>query len=313
MMKRIPYVLLLLCAVLNASTTEKVLIITHAFARPEFIEIQHKTFKKFLEDPYEYVVFDDAKTEEMSQQIKSMCALHDIRYIRIPQDIHTRPYLPRLPSEPLQRNNVRHANNVQYSCDILGFDHEGIVVILDSDMFLIRPFSITQHMRDKDVSAYVKTAPKGIRCICPALSILHMDKLPNRRSMNFNCGFAEGDVPVDSGGWTHYYFKQHPSVNVHEVSVIKSEHLYCGRIEQSIPVDTHTPEHVKRDTYQQHGFNEREIQFLLKQPNTFEFYLDKYFLHYSDGSNCYNKTQDFHAHKARIFKEFIDAILSDEH
>lgn len=313
MMKKIACLSSLLCTVLlNVCATEKVLIITHAFARPEFIEIQHKTFNRFLEDPYEFVVFDDAKTEDMSNKIEAMCNLHDIRYIRIPQEIHTRPYLPRLPTEPLQRNNIRHANNVQYSCDVLGFDHDGIVVILDSDMFLIRPFSIVKHMQNKDISAYVKTAPRGIRCICPALSILCMNKLPHNRSMNFNCGFAEGDVPVDSGGWTHYYFKQNPSVKIHEVSVLRSEELYCGRIEQGIPVDTQTAEYIKLRTYQQHNFNDNEIQFLLKQPNTFEFYLDKHFLHYSDGSNCYNKSKDFHEHKARIFKEFIEAILSDK-
>ena len=106
-------IVLLLLAIFQLSFSEKILIITHAYNRPEFIEIQHKTFQKFLADEYEFVVFNDARTDAMANQISEACQTNGVRCIRIPQEIHTRPYLPRRPGDPLQRANIRHANNTQ--------------------------------------------------------------------------------------------------------------------------------------------------------------------------------------------------------
>ena len=51
------------CFVVTYQTTtkQKILIITHNYNRPDFIEIQSATFKKFLQDDYEYVVFNDVQ------------------------------------------------------------------------------------------------------------------------------------------------------------------------------------------------------------------------------------------------------------
>ena len=93
-----------------------VLIFTHAYNRPDFIEIQHKIFQAFLEDDYEFVVFSDAPDENMARQIKQMCDKYNIECIRIPPEIHTRPYLPRWPGENNHAPAVRNVNAVM--CDI---------------------------------------------------------------------------------------------------------------------------------------------------------------------------------------------------
>ena len=65
---------------LGTSLHAKVLIYTYAYNRPDFIEIQHKTFQKFLKDDYEFVVFDDGDSaffllsdvyKHFSRQLKS--------------------------------------------------------------------------------------------------------------------------------------------------------------------------------------------------------------------------------------------------
>lgn len=52
---------------------DKVLIITHVHSRPDFIELHDKTFKAFLKDDFEYIVFNDAPNTNMSKQIEQMC------------------------------------------------------------------------------------------------------------------------------------------------------------------------------------------------------------------------------------------------
>ena len=53
--------------------SKNVLIMTYSYNRPDFIEIQNKTFKKFLKDDYTFVVFNDAPQEEVANQIIETC------------------------------------------------------------------------------------------------------------------------------------------------------------------------------------------------------------------------------------------------
>ena len=126
MLKKILFFLCVLSGFYESSEA-KVLIITHAYNRPDFIEIQAKTFKKFLLDDYEFVVFNDSPNPIMHEAIRATCKKWGVMCVPIPQDIHTMPYLPREEGDDLTRPNIRHVNCIQYSLDTLGFNHEGIV------------------------------------------------------------------------------------------------------------------------------------------------------------------------------------------
>lgn len=53
-----------------AISAEKVLIITTVYNRPDFIELQAKTFEKFLKDDYRFVVFNDARDKTCNGESK---------------------------------------------------------------------------------------------------------------------------------------------------------------------------------------------------------------------------------------------------
>lgn len=301
--------MLLFLLAMPISCIAKVLFITHSYNRPEFIEMQYKTFKKFMSDDYEYVVFNDAKDESFMHQINNTCAHNNIRCIRVPQDIHTRPYLRRMPGDNLQQANIRHANCVQYSLDVIGFDYDGIVCILDSDMFLVRPISLENYMADKHIASFMKRAPNKIFCLCPAFCILNMKMLPNKKSLDFNTGKIYG-WPVDSGGFTYYYLINHPELRVVSASSLYSHQLFLGDTHLNRSADHSIPKEVKAAFYENIGFNDTEINFLLKKPDTFEFYLDNHFLHYRDGSNDTRQSKEYHINKFQLFSEFINAILN---
>lgn len=292
----------------------KVLIITHNYNGPQFIELQQKTFRKFLKDEYEFVLFNDAKDETTARQIEQTCHSWNVTHIRIPQEIHNRPYLKRLPGDSFQRPNIRHANCCQYSMDILGFNHEEIVIMIDSDMFLIRTFDVEEYMNNKDIAAFMKGSktPTGqeIVHLCPALCFFDMRKLPDIHSLNFNCGTVKG-ASVDSGGWTYHYLEQHPQLNISYINCLASYKLFLGNYDMQIQANSTISNSAKIDSYVTHGFNEKEIQFLLKKPDTFEFFLDNIFVHYHGGSNYNNQSAAYHKNKWQIFTEFIASILND--
>ncbi|HRN78507.1 MAG TPA: hypothetical protein PLU71_04660 [Candidatus Dependentiae bacterium] len=290
--------------------SDKVLIITHQYNCPDFIKIQHATFKEFLSDDYEYVVFNDAPTEKMAHKIENTCINLGIHCIRVPQEIHTRPYLSRNPNDPLQRPNIRHANCVQYSLDILGFNHKGIVLVLDSDIFPIRPFHISNYMHGKDIAAFIKRAPNNVFCLCPVLCFLNMNNLPDKKSLNFNCGIVNESV-TDSGGFTYYYLIEHPTLVVENINVLYSHQLFLGDrgINREADDIKYVPNAVKSAFYTNLGFNKKEIDFLLKKPDTFEFYLNNHFLHFREGTNYSSASNNFINYKTQIFNEFINSIV----
>lgn len=136
----------------------KVLIFTFAYNHPDFIELQHKLFQKFLKDDYDFVVFDDSKLPEMTAEIKAVCDTYHIKHIKIVQEVHDRPYLARYhkPKWFARYNNasVRNCNVAQYALDTLGFEHDDLLILLESDVFLIKEFSFREYMKNVDLAGY---------------------------------------------------------------------------------------------------------------------------------------------------------------
>lgn len=273
----------------SAITYNNVLLITHAYNRPDFIEIQDKTFKKFLQDDYEFVVFNDAPGEPMARAIASTCQNLGIRCIRIPQSIHTQPYLPKGLGEDGNNSCKRCAHVVQYSLDILGFDHTDLVAIIDSDMFLIKPFSIRQYMKDIQLAGVPQSRENGVSCVeyfWNGLVFFDMPALPDKKSINFNCGRVEG-IGVDVGGYTYYYLKNHPD--------LRRKNIDC--------LYTHNIEELK------HIFFTKElIWFIDQSPDNIEFLIHGTFLHYRGGTNWNGKSPEYHQQKTNILHNFITQL-----
>ena len=297
------------CILPTFQATSKILIITHSYNRPDFIKIQNKTFKKFMKDEYEFIVFSDAADEEMNNEIINTCAQCNILCIRVPQEIHNRPYLTREAGDPLHRPNIRHANVVQYSMDILGFYHSGPVIVLDSDMFLIRPFSIVDELEQWDIISAMRGADNNVSYLWPGLMIFAMNKLPNKRTMNFNCGMANGAI-VDSGGHTYYYLKNNPTIKLQIIYELFGYQLFCpDRFVPEHLIDRTTPPEQQTRKLKEMGFNEKEIKFLQKKPHTIHFLFNQHFLHYRAGSNYDNQPKSFDHNKMELINEFLDDIL----
>lgn len=313
------YMKMLFCAVLTTAISyiaaADVLIFTYAYNRPDFIEQQHRTFQKFLQDDYTFVVFNDARDSSMADQIEAECDRFGIQCVRIPQEIHDRPYLHREPGVPYHNPNVRHVNCIQYSLNEMGFDHDGILILIDSDMFLTRPINMAQVMKDHDIISHMKGTKdrSGNECVYlwPGLCFLHMGRLPNKKDINFNCGIINGGS-FDSGGYTYLYLKNNPSIRSEQIPKICSYHVFCpdrfapAHMLRQMP---NVPEAQKPDKYRQMGFNDKEIKFLLQKPDSIEFYFDNHFLHYRAGTNYDGQPGSYEYCKTQIINQFIDDIV----
>ncbi len=301
-MKKLVFSLMIIFLVFSIQS--KVLLYTYAYNRPDFIEIQHKTFKKFLKDEYEFVVFNDANTLEMVQKIAQTCKKLGIECIRIPQEIHDQPYLKRWPGESYHHPAVRNCNVVQYSLDQYGFNHDDILVLLDSDVFLIKEFDIRNFMHGYDIAGLGQSKAKNKRYLWIGLVFLNMPKLPNKRELNFNCGKVDG-VSVDAGGHSYYYLQKYPQVMTNFFGGIHVTHLKCDRCQKNkVMLCKHNTQKLKKC-----GFVDHEIQFIQTGIHNAEFFLNNSFLHYRGGTNWDCKSSEYHRIKTHLLNNFINEIL----
>ena len=202
MLKKIAMALPLFWAIADVCCA-KVLIITHAYNRPDFIEMQYLTFHKYLQDEYEFIVFNDAPPGATRVAIKEACQDLGVSCIPIPTEIHVNT----------AGISERHSETIQYSLDVLGYHYEGIVAFFDSDLFLVRPLSIENLMDGFDVVSAYRLGVWGqgvhLKYFWPGLCFLRMNALPNRQSLNFNNGLIDG-YTVDTGGYTYHYLQENP-------------------------------------------------------------------------------------------------------
>lgn len=269
---------------LQTYANAKVLLFTYSYNRPDFIEIQYKTFKKFLKDDHKLIVFNDARDPHLYQQIKATCKRLGIPCIKIPQEIHDQPYLERLPGEYYHAPSIRNCNVVMYSLNNYGFKHDDILVLLDSDMFLIKEFSIREYMKGLDIAALPQSKGPDTQYLWIGLVFMNMKTMPNKTTINFNCGRVN-NACVDAGGHTHDYIVNNPNLRLQYFDTVVGQNMLISQ------------------EY------EDALSKFIQHANNVEFMLDRRFLHYRGGTNWDGKSPDYHAYKTKILHDFIDTIV----
>lgn len=301
----------LIAAIYFGPIEGKVLVVTHSYNRPDFIEYQALTLKKFLKDDYEFIVFNDGPTNKLADLIAKACEEMSIRCIRVPQEIHQQPYLPHDPWEDWNCPSVRTANAIQYSFDTLCFDYDGIVAVIDSDMFLIRDFSIADYLKDYDIAAVAqwRGSMGCVKYIWNGIMFFNMNTLPNKRSLNFNCGTILGNH-TDTGGFTYYYFKENPNAKVlymrDQLDLTDGDYIVNSyELEGRDYIDEEEVLNAVKS-------NKPLLQFMQEQPDDIQFFLDFAILHYRRAGNYHNKPNKYHKHKTEILRKFMNGILGKE-
>lgn len=297
----------------------KTIVFTTGFNRPDFIVLQYRLFEKFLEDDYEFWVISDANTPENTSKIENTCLEMGIKYAKVPQEIHDRPYLPRCPKDNFNNPNVRHCNSVQWAWDNFFSHHEGPVMVIDSDMFLIRPFSVEKTLENKHFAGVMWgtndiDTGKPYSYLWLALILFNNASLPERETICFNCGVLPSTNAIcDSGGWTNLYLNKFKDlIKIHHINYVQGHQFYCPYryADQNKQNFDLIPEEEKIKNLKARGFTEDEIALVLKKPYTIELLGNNQFLHYRAGTNYEKYSDNFLSEKDKILLEFFEKILA---
>jgi len=195
---------------------------------------------------------------------------------------------------------------VDYSLKVLGCAHDGIVALIDSDLFMTDYFSISEYMKDKQIAApfVCGNLPVDERFPWVGLSFLNMPLLPNKHEISFRCGHIR-KIWRDPGGFVPLYAKKHKVKIDHLGRPGERWALRAGRIlPPTIPALDwffSRPELVK--------FYKKMAQISPEKRTHPECFVHGTFIHYVSGTNWNKKSATMHLQKTKAFEELLDDLM----
>ena len=287
----------------------KVRVLIFHYNRPDFLEFQYQTFKKFvLDEDYELIIFNDAPNSKDEKSIQEICDKYKLQCVRYEQSWHeNNPLNEWIRSSvdsplknsffvfPLENNrpspkaifeqcSIRHCHVIQYALDHFGYNHDDIVVIMDADVFPIKPIKIRDLLIEYPLVG-IDSEFKHMHYLWVPFIAFDPKRLPNITDLKFHLDFIEG-ILCDTGSHSYHYFKDNPGVPYQ---------LYPRRSDNDFsPWD--------ELTFLKFGFNQDGID-KISWPISMEFYIDYHFIHFVGGSGIP------HLKKNQNFLDFIQCIL----
>jgi hypothetical protein len=171
--------------------------------------MQVVTLKRHMLCPYEFIVFNDAKSwpdwtnfndTTLKQKITAKCTELGIQCIEHPNDHHKGPYY----NEPSHR-----AADTMNSIWEYMKAHPAKYFILDSDMILISDFNPLTRYTGYDAAIYEQTRnlPELVRYIWPNVFYFDTQQAPHQEIIDWRC------MPrLDTGGMTRYWMASDPKL-----------------------------------------------------------------------------------------------------
>jgi hypothetical protein len=246
---------------------------TFADKRPDFIALQYKSLKHFLKDDFRFIVFNNASSQINRLRISIVCKLIGVDCVTAEEQNHADACLA-------------CAVPIQWAFHKIMSPRGGYAGIIDSDMFLVRPFSILEYLGEHNIAA-VKQIRKHVKYLWNGIMFFHLDNLPAIQDMNFMHGEIDG-INTDVGGFLHYWLKSNPNT-IRLQNILHTSHIWSGNHNLDC-----LPEAIRA------SYNE---------DYRFELY-EHAILHYGRGSNWDKQGIDFHKDKTKLLKKWVNGAIS---
>jgi hypothetical protein len=189
-------------------------IFTYAHKRPDFIELQYNSIKKYVKCNYNYTVFNNAiDNKDQYLQIKNICSKLNIKCVDIQLDpeMQTISGITNFVNNTYPNANVGTSYPIQWSFKHYVTD-EKLVCILDSDMFFINEINLEQLIIDKDI-VYIPQYRQNhnIQYVWNAFVLLNLHNKPQLKNLDWTPSPINNEN-MDVGAQT-YYFLQNNNIN----------------------------------------------------------------------------------------------------
>lgn len=208
----------------------KVKIYTYSHNRPDLIAHQYESMKKYIKDDFEFIVFNNeipggdpgsGYSEERKEEIFKVC-----------KDLNLKCIMVELEKEFEVLNGVRHVIDNHYTggSEACGYafnwgwkryasKDEGIVVLIDSDMFFIKEICFNDIVKNtnfcfvpsyRQYDQYKNSVERGTFAYSYAWNgfvIALPSKMPSPEEINWGVGYVK-NIFGDVGVHTFYYLNK---------------------------------------------------------------------------------------------------------
>ena len=201
-------------------------------------------------------------------------------------------------------------------------------MMIDSDMFLIKNFCVTDYLKDWDIAG-LSMIRGNTYYLCAYLIFFKMDNLPNKETMQFkpiaNIAFS------DTGGSMYYYFKANPFIKIryfdqnYRLLISDTFSIYAGKTDSAeftqgfyfVPKckkcqSTNSTCQHGLNFLAEYGISQEIIDLIAKKdfiPNS-ELVMKGTFIHYQAVSNYIASSQSFLMQKNEQLNNFITTLLN---
>lgn len=246
----------------------KVFTYAYGIHGEKFIPLQYGSLKRHLQDDFDYTVFDTSEDNDSRNRIQNVCRSMNVRHV--------------ISNRGLASGS--HPSGLIFSWREYALkEPSDLVLMLDFDMALMRPSSISKFMDGHDLAGigqsrgYVKGG-ENIFYLWPGFIVWNMKTIPAPQDVNLDGGSVDG-ISVDVGGQLCYWLRAHPEIKYKSPSQAKP----------MPPTFDIIPEKF-RSSY------EDSFQYEVVCED---------FLHFRAGSNWDHKPNDFFARKMQLYERIL--------
>jgi len=263
-------------------------VFTIAANRHDLIPLQVQSFRKYLREDFEFVVFNNANfdvSRDLYEEINQQGRKENVAVVPVEKDKALVDYCQQNASwtnkafnEDGSYAHVNTADSYALSWAWKHFisDEQGPICLIHSDVFLARPVCLTGYLNNH-VGYFMNGLPEGLDStgyvdhIWNALFLVDIPRLPNPKTLNWWWGEIDG-AAVPTGGQTHHYLKENPDLDLARIRNMS----------------------VKDDPSCDFHPSDYEMFFIENEPT---------FLHYFAGSGWNGRSKEYHDKKTKWLKE----------
>jgi hypothetical protein len=261
----------------------KVSVIVVAFNKPEFIKLQYDLLSKYMSDVFEFYVYNNSNNPITSKNIEEECNRYGIEYISVPQSIFNSSDVSYRAGKSLDYAIHHNMNTYTDSTHLM---------ILDSDMFLIKPFSMVEYMGHFDLMGIYQQRGH-VFYYTNQLMFVDNCKVKNfDTETKFLPGIIDGQA-TDCGGYLYTYINRYGILH--------------GNVRDNVHSGTLKSEDIPNIDIEFAPYFQTEIE-MMNGTNFAEYYCGS-FLHFRAGSNWINFNKNVVDNREKLLVEYLRTKL----